>query len=130
MPPRLNFGIVYIVSKKHKQKGNTMNTKVNKQEREIVTSVKVGDRFRFHLSVDWLHSRRAYYVSISRDEQVDNFYRSAPLEDMAVIDIVPTDKRYSFKRLEQLHQETQALFFPDGELVSHYAEWTKHANNN
>lgn len=107
-----------------------MNTKVNKQEREIVTSVKVGDRFRFHLSVDWLHSRKAYYVSIYRDEQVDNFYRSMPHEDMAVIDIVPTDKRYSFKRLEQLHQETLALFFPNGELVSHYAEWTKHANDN
>lgn len=107
-----------------------MNTKINKQEREIVTSVKVEDQFRFHLSVDWVHSRRAYYVSISRDELVENFYRSAPLEDMAVIDIVPTDKRYSFKRLEQLHQETLALFFPNGELVSHYAEWTKHANNN
>lgn len=107
-----------------------MNTKVNKQEREIVTSVKVGDRFRFHLSVDWVHSRRAYYVSINRDERVGNFYRSNLHEDMAVIDIVPTDKRYSFKRLEQLHQETQALFFPNGELVPHYAEWTKHANNN
>ena len=107
-----------------------MNTKTNKQEREIVTSVKVGDRFRFHLSVDWLHSRRAYYVSISRDEQVGNFYRSNLHEDMAVIDIVPTDKRYSFKRLEQLHQETLALFFPNGELVPHYEEWTTFANDN
>src|SRR5699024_12424417 len=101
-----------------------------KQQRDIDTSVKIGDRVRFHLSVDWLHSRRAYDVSISRDEQVENFYRSNRHEDMAVIDIVPTDKRYSFKRLEQLDQETLDLFFPNGELVSHYEEWTKHANNN
>lgn len=107
-----------------------MNTKINKQEREIVTSVKVGDQFRFHLTTDWVRSRQAYYVSINRDERVGNFYRSDLHEDMAVIDIVPTDKRYSFKRLEQLHQETLALFFPNGELVSHYAEWTMHANGN
>lgn len=107
-----------------------MNTKINKQEREIVTSVKVEDQFRFHLTTDWVRSRQAYYVSIYRDELVDNFHRSDLHEDMAVIDIVPTDKRYSFKRLEELHQETLALFFPDGELVPHYAEWTKHANNN
>ena len=85
-----------------------METIINKDSRSIKTVLHMGEDKALQLSTHHNKERKQYNVSIARVIIRDGFTRLAPMNDLVIIRVTPTN-RYSFKSMETEHKRYQFL---------------------